>query len=72
MSAAATGRTVDGAPSRSTASYPGNTAAPTFAGRARIYRELDDAVARVGAYLISLGLNTGDRVRRTAPTPTHT
>ena len=61
VSAAATGGTVDGVLRRSAARFPGNTAL-TFDGRAHSYRELDDAVTKVAAYLISLGLNTGDRV----------
>ncbi len=47
---------------RSAAKYPDRVAV-VFEDRTRTYRELDDAVTRVAAYLLGLGgLEHGDRV----------
>ncbi len=53
--------TVDGVLRRSAAKYPDRVAV-VFEDRTRTYRELDDAVTRVAAYLLGLGLEHGDRV----------
>ncbi|MGW0042554.1 acyl-CoA synthetase [Rhodococcus sp. NPDC003348] len=53
--------TVDGVLRRSAAKFPDRTAL-AFDGRVRTYRELDDAVTRAAAHLLSLGLAPGDRV----------
>ncbi|MFF2055113.1 acyl-CoA synthetase [Rhodococcus qingshengii] len=53
--------TVDGVLRRSAAKYPDRVAV-VFEDRTRTYRELDDAVTRVAAYLLGLGLEQGDRV----------
>ena len=53
--------TVDGVLRRSAARHPGRTAL-VFGDRTWSYAELDDAVTRVTAYLLSLGLTKGERV----------
>ncbi|MBM7459144.1 acyl-CoA synthetase [Rhodococcus coprophilus] len=53
--------TVDGVLHRSAARFPERVAL-RFADRSLTYRELDDAVSRTAAELLSLGLAAGDRV----------
>ncbi|MET3803319.1 fatty-acyl-CoA synthase [Nakamurella sp. UYEF19] len=53
--------TVDGVLHRSAVRAPDRTAL-IFAGRAWTYRQLDEAVSRAAAHLLSLGLSRGDRV----------
>lgn len=53
--------TIDGVLRRSAAKVPQHIAL-TFDGRARTYRELDDAVTRAAHHLAALGLDPGDRV----------
>ncbi|QDO87154.1 AMP-binding protein [Ornithinimicrobium ciconiae] len=53
--------TVDGILRRSAARYTGSTAL-IFGDRTWSYQDLDDAVSRVAAHLLGLGLTAGDRV----------
>src|SRR5690606_23855889 len=53
--------TVDGILHRTAARYPARVAL-RFGDRQFTYRELDDAVTRAAAHLLSLGLTKGDRV----------
>ncbi|MEE2032106.1 acyl-CoA synthetase [Rhodococcus chondri] len=53
--------TVDSVLRRSAARFPDRVAL-RFDARALTYRELDDAVTRAAAHLLSLGLSPGDRV----------
>ena len=53
--------TIDGVLRRSAAKYPDRVAI-VFEDRSRTYRELDEAVTRVAAHLVDLGLQHGDRV----------
>lgn len=53
--------TVDGILRRSAARYTGSTAL-IFGDRTWNYQDLDDAVSRVAAHLLGLGLTAGDRV----------
>ncbi|MCR5979117.1 AMP-binding protein [Gordonia jinghuaiqii] len=56
-----TSNTVDGVLRRTAARFPDRTAL-RFGDAALTYRELDDAVTRAAAHLLSLGLAKGDRV----------
>ncbi|WP_168701710.1 acyl-CoA synthetase [Gordonia paraffinivorans] len=56
-----TSNTVDGVLRRTAARFPDRTALH-FGDEALTYRELDDAVTRAAAHLLSLGLTKGDRV----------
>ncbi len=53
--------TVDAIVRRSAGRFPDRVAL-RFDDRTVTYRELDDAVSRAAAHLLSLGLSSGDRV----------